>query len=258
MSTAAQPSACPGDRGTGTCVPAIDEVVQALVLDFDGTLADTRRGHEDALRAALQPYGVALDPDWYGRHIGLSIHDLLAVLPGGRDLPHSEIIQHSRTHLLATVHTITPIPCVVELLQQARRAGLPCAVASGATRLLVAPGLDALGLKDAFAAVVAREDVTRGKPDPELFLTAARRLGVTPERCLAVDDAPDGIDSARAAGMQVLTVIDGHLTPIGNAAAEYVPSPAGAQVPRESTQPGGSGPAAAAGTAAPRLADPTR
>ncbi|MEV4333624.1 HAD family phosphatase [Streptomyces sp. NPDC049597] len=258
MSAEAQPPACPGGRAAGTCVPSIGEGAQALVLDFDGTLADSRRGHEDALRAALRPYGVALDPNWYGLHIGLSIHDLLAVLPGGRDLPHAEIIQHSRTHLLATVHSITPIPCVVELLQQARRAGLPCAVASGATRQLVTPGLDALGLKDAFAAVVAREDVTRGKPDPELFLTAARRLGVAPRRCLAVDDAPDGAASARAAGMQVLTVIDGHLARAGNATAEYIPSPAAARIPRGSTQPSGAGPASARGTEVPRPADPTR
>ncbi|MFD8589873.1 HAD family hydrolase [Streptomyces sp. NPDC059637] len=253
MSPAAQYPACLGGRATRSCVPAIGEEVQALVLDFDGTLADTRRGHEDALRTALQPYGVALDPDWYGRHIGLSIHDLLAALPGGRTLPHCEIIQHSRAHLLTTVHTITPVPCVVELLQQTHRAGLPCAVASGASRLLVGPGLDALGLKDMFAAVVAREDVTHGKPDPELFLTAAHRLGVAPERCLAVDDAPDGTASALAAGMQVLTVIDGHLAPAGNAAAQAVPPPPGAQM-----QPGGSGPASPRAAAEPRSADPTR
>ena len=256
MSTPVQ---LPGGRATGSCVPAIEEGAQALVLDFDGTLADTRRGHEDALRAALQPYGVCLDPDWYGQHIGLSIHDLLALLPGGRDLPHGEIVQHSRTHLLATVHTITPIPCVVELLQQARRAGLPCAVASGATRLLVAPGLDALGLTDAFTAVVAREDVTRGKPDPELFLTAASRLGVPPERCLAVDDAPDGTASARAAGMHVLTVIDGHLAPASNAAGEPpARPPAGTRIPCGSTQPAAPGPAPAGDTTAPKPADPAR
>ncbi|MFJ9821177.1 HAD family hydrolase [Streptomyces sp. NPDC101151] len=223
-------------------MPALSEDFEALILDFDGTLADTIRGHEDALRAGLQPYGVALDPGWYGQHVGLSIHDLLAVLPGGSSLPHDEVIRHSRAHLLAVVHTITPIPCVVELLQQARRAGLPCAVASGASRLLVDPGLDALGLKGAFKAVVTREDVTHGKPDPELFLTAARCLGVAPGRCLAVDDAPDGIASARAAGMQVITVIGGHLAYAREVAA----------VVRQ-IQPGPTG-----GTASPQSADPTR
>ena len=155
----------------------------------------------------------------------MSIHDLLTVLPGGQALPHDEIIQRSRRHLLASVHTLTPIACVGELLQQARRAGLPCAVASGASRVLVDPGLDALGLTDAFAAVVRREDVIHGKPDPELFLTAARQLGAAPGRCLAVDDAPDGIASARAAGMQVITVIDGHLAPVGQEAAGTTGAP---------------------------------
>ncbi|MGW7703522.1 HAD hydrolase-like protein, partial [Kitasatospora sp. NPDC054768] len=131
MSTGSrQPPSCPGGRG---CVPALDEGIGALILDFDGTLADTRQGHEDALRAALQPYGVALYAAWYARHIGLSIRDLLAVLPGGRALPHDEVIARSRAHLLAEVHTITPIACTVELLRRARAARLPCAVASGAT-----------------------------------------------------------------------------------------------------------------------------
>src|SRR5690606_30411658 len=127
--------------------------------DFDGTLADTSPSHEQALRAALQPHGLDLDHEWYRRHVGLSIHDLLATLPGGRSLPHDEIVRQSRTHLLATVHSIAPIACVVSLLRVARRAGLRCAVASGASRLLVHPGIDALGLRREFSAIVAREDV---------------------------------------------------------------------------------------------------
>ena len=100
---------------------------------------------------------------------------------------------------------------VASLLYVARRAGLACAVASGASRALVGPGLQALGLAGEFAAVVAREDVARGKPAPDLFAEAARRLGVAPRACLAVDDAPEGVASARSAGMRVLTVIEHHL-----------------------------------------------
>jgi beta-phosphoglucomutase-like phosphatase (HAD superfamily) len=198
-------------------VPAIRAGIEAVILDFDGTLADTTASHEQALRAALRLHGVILDPAWYRRHVGLSIHDLLAAHPGARHLPHEQIIHRSRAHLLATVHTLIPIACVVALLRTARRAGLPCAVASGASRLLVDPGLDALGLTHEFAAVVAREDVAHGKPAPDLYLAAARRLDVPAERCLAVDDAPDGIASARTAAMHVITVVEGHLT----AAAEH-------------------------------------
>ncbi|WP_433518839.1 HAD family hydrolase [Nonomuraea sp. CA-143628] len=201
-------------------MPAIPDGIEAVVLDFDGTLADTTPSHEHALRSALQPHGIDLDHDWYSRHVGLSIHDLLAALSGGRSLPHDEIIRASRTHLLAKLHSITPIACVVSLLRAARRAGLPCAVASGASRLLVRPGIDVLGLRWEFTAVVAREDVMHGKPAPDLYLAAAQRLDVPPECCLAVDDAPDGVTAARAAGMRVITVVDGHLAPAGEGVEE--------------------------------------
>jgi HAD superfamily hydrolase (TIGR01509 family) len=192
-------------------VSGIPEGVAALVLDFDGTLADTSTTHERALREALRPYGIDLSHKWYRDHIGLSIRDLLTALPRAAQLPHEQIIQHSRNRLLATIHTMTPIACVVSLLHLARRAGLPCAVASGASRALVGPGLQALGLTGEFAAVVAREDVAHGKPAPDLYAEAARHLGVAPQVCLAVDDAPEGIASARSAGMRAITVIEGHL-----------------------------------------------
>jgi beta-phosphoglucomutase-like phosphatase (HAD superfamily) len=162
--------------------PAIPEGTRAVILDFDGTLADTTPAHEQALRAALQTYGLDLDHGWYLRHAGLSIRDLLTRLPGARHLAHDEIIRHSRTRLLATIGCITPISSVVTLLRAARRAGLPCAIASGASRVLVQPGLETLGLANEFAAVVAAEDVPHGKPAPDLYIEAARRLDVPPRR----------------------------------------------------------------------------
>jgi phosphoribosylaminoimidazole-succinocarboxamide synthase len=226
--------------------PAIPDGIEAVVLDFDGTLADTTPSHEQAPRAALQPHGLGLDPGWYLRHAGLSIRDLLAELPGARQLPHDEIIQQSRTHLLATVHYITPIDCVVTLLRAARRAGLPCAIASGASRLLVQPGLEALGLRAEFAAVIAREDVPRGKPAPDLYIEAARRLDVPPGHCLAVDDAPDGVTAARAAGMHVLTLAGGHLAPADEdkEGAGHSGSRAGALMSCRTPRHGERGPAA--------------
>jgi beta-phosphoglucomutase-like phosphatase (HAD superfamily) len=240
-------------------VPAIPAGIDAVIFDFDGTLADTTPRHEQALRAALQPHGLGLDHDWYRRHAGLSIHDLLAALPGGRPLPHDEIIRQSRAYLLATVHSITPIACAVSLLSAARGAGLPCAVASGASRLLIHPGIDALGLRHAFAAVVVREDVTHGKPAPDLYLAAARRLGVPPDRCLAVDDAREGVASAQAAGMHVITIADGHLVPAddGPQGAAHFASPAGTPVPHRTPHGGAAGQAPALKTtAAPHHASP--
>jgi beta-phosphoglucomutase-like phosphatase (HAD superfamily) len=200
-----EPASVTGDH------PAILDGIEAVVFDFDGTLADTTPSHQQALRDVLRHHGLDLDPDWYSRHAGLSIRDLLAKLPGGRHLRHDEIIQASRARLLTAIHCIIPIGSVVTLLRAARRAGLPCAIASGASRLLVQPGLEALGLTSEFAVVVTEEDVRHGKPARDLFIEAARRLDVPPSRCLAIDDAPDGVTAARAAGMHVLTVREGHL-----------------------------------------------
>ncbi|MFM9462739.1 HAD family hydrolase [Streptomyces scabiei] len=218
MSERTLPPGSPSPALGVSCSPGIPDGILAVIFDFDGTLADTTAIQEQSLRAALQPYGVGLDVDWYRRHFGLSIHDLLAELPGARQLPHDEIIRRSRAHLLAHMHTIAPIACSVSLLHAARGAGLPCAVASAASRMLVHPGIEALGLSRQFEAVVTREDAVRGKPAPDLFLEAARRIGVPPQRCLAVEDAPDGIASALAAGMHVLRVVDGHLAPTGESA----------------------------------------
>jgi beta-phosphoglucomutase-like phosphatase (HAD superfamily) len=251
----ALPQAAPHDRPRARPArdhPAIHDGIEAVVLDFDGTLADTTPSHEQALRAALQPHGLDLDHGWYLRHTGLSIRDLLAELPGARQLPHDEIIQQSRNCLLATVRYITAVDCVVTLLRAARRAGLPCAIASGASRLLVQPGLEALGLSAEFAAVVAREDAPRGKPAPDLYTEAARRLDVPPGRCLAVDDAPDGVTAARAAGMHVLTLADGHLAPADedSQGAGHLGSRAGAPLSCRTPRHGERGPAVAGETTA--------
>ncbi len=186
----------------------------ALVFDWDGTLADTHDRNYRSLCAALAPHHVTIDSDWYRQHCGLAIRNLLALVPAPEPLPIEQVLATSRTHLLAstTPDTLAAIPVAVDLVRHARTAGLPCAVASGGAAVLVDAGIDVLGLRELFQAVVTRDDVEHGKPAPDLFLEAARRLGITPEDCLAVEDAPDGLTAARQAGMRVLLVCDGHLT----------------------------------------------
>lgn len=193
--------------------PLIPPGTRALILDYDGTLADTTGSNERALREALVPYGIALDPAWYQQHVGRSIHDLLAQLPGAAALPNHQIIAASRRRLLASLHILRAIPATLSLLHAARNAGLPCAIASGASSALVHPALDALHLRNLFDTVVVREDALHGKPAPDLYLEAARRLGIPPLQCLAVDDADDGITAGHRAGMTVLTLTGGELVP---------------------------------------------
>jgi beta-phosphoglucomutase-like phosphatase (HAD superfamily) len=187
----------------------------ALVFDFDGTLADSSELHEQSLRIALADRGISLDPGWYRAHTGLPIADLISLLAGEINLalPTTDIIAASRAWLSANLHQLQPIPAAVDLARFACAQRLPCAVASSASHELVDPGLRALGLANLFVAVVAAEDVSVGKPHPEVFLRAAELLDCPPASCLAVEDSRPGLAAARAAGMKVLAVAAGTLLP---------------------------------------------
>lgn len=189
----------------------------ALIVDYDGTFAETGAARQTALARALALHGSHLDPAWYRARTGLSISDLLAELPDASRLDHDAIIAASRSQLLRCVDRIEPVPSVLALVRLAVEHAIPCAIASGTTRELVQPGLDALGHTGLFATVVVREDVANGKPAPDLYLAAAHRLGVPAAHCLAVDDAPQGIEAARRAGMAVLTLNSGLLARVPHA-----------------------------------------
>lgn len=184
-----------------------------LIVDWDGTVVDNGRRRLDALRQALVPYGLTVEEDWYTVHAGLPVRDLLRVLAGERELPVEEVVHASRQRLLngppPEVITVT-----LELLEQARARRIPRAVASSAAAVLVHTGIERLGLDGLLPIVVTAESVARGKPAPDVYLEAARQLGVAPSHCLAVDDAPDGIAAARSAGMRLLTVSGTTLVPV--------------------------------------------
>jgi HAD superfamily hydrolase (TIGR01509 family) len=105
---------------------------------------------------------------------------------------------------------IQPLPGVVEWLHTLHEKNVPCAVASSTQRANIAAVLDRIGLIRAFSAIVSAEDVSHGKPDPEVFLKAAEKLGVEPRRCIVFEDAYVGIDAGHAAGMKVIAVTTTH------------------------------------------------
>jgi HAD superfamily hydrolase (TIGR01509 family) len=110
-----------------------------------------------------------------------------------------------REAFLKRIHTVTLIDEVAEFAESLR-GRVPMAIASGSSRMAVEKTLHVVGISDWFDEVVTADDVPEGKPAPDVFLTAARLLGVAPARCLALDDAPAGILAAQRAGMQVIAV----------------------------------------------------
>ena len=174
----------------------------AVIFDMDGVLVDGEPIYYEAASALLAEDGLTLPLDQYKQYMGTKAGwDELA---RDLDLPRPASYYRERGYVLvaaAYAAVDDALPGAVELVRNLQRLGLPLAVASSTYSANVAVCLDRLGIADAFTAVVCGDDVTNGKPDPEIYLRAAERLGVDPARCLAIEDAPAGIRAAHAAGM---------------------------------------------------------
>lgn len=187
--------------------------LQALVWDFDGLILDTETGIYRSVREVFADHGVELDRTWWHGIIGgvSPVHwsEILIEQAGpGIDLDAVRARKAAREHELLLLQRVRP--GVVELLDEAAEAGVALAIASSSPRDWVTGNLERIGLLDRFAAIVTRDDLggdhTRTKPAPDLYLLAAEALGVAPGECVAIEDSPNGIAAAKAAGMACLAV----------------------------------------------------
>jgi HAD superfamily hydrolase (TIGR01509 family) len=176
-----------------------------FIFDCDGTLADSMPLYHRAWRAALARYGATFDFHWElfmsraGMSTALTVDGLNLEFGTTLDAALVQAAQHAEFEQL--LHEVRPIEVVVEIARSF--AGkLPMSVASGGTRLLVERTLELIGVRDLFPVVVVAADVPRGKPEPDIFLLAAERMGVPPERCLVFEDGKPGLLAAERAGMQ--------------------------------------------------------
>ncbi len=178
-----------------------------LVFDCDGTLADTMPLHYRAWVDALGPYAGSFPEALHYELAGMPTDKIVRLLNDrhGHGLDVAETAERKDRLSEAFIADVLPIEPVVQLAR-AWHGRLPMAVASGGTRPIVTRTLEAIGVLDLFDAMVTAEDVTRGKPAPDIFLEAARRLGVPPDRCVGFEDGDLGLQSVRAAGMVAVDV----------------------------------------------------
>jgi HAD superfamily hydrolase (TIGR01509 family) len=179
-----------------------------VVFDLDGVLVDSEPTHERANAEYLASLGANFDPWLSEAMMGRRVRDFTDAVAPLVGLPPEETFAGRERVFwrLLEAGELRPMPGARRSLERLAGAGLPLAVASSGTRAYVEHALDRLGLLHAFAAVVSGEEVHNGKPDPEIYLQAAKRLGAEPADCVAVEDAPHGIAAARAAGMRVVAV----------------------------------------------------
>lgn len=180
----------------------------AFIFDCDGTLADTMPTHYRAWCSALGAHADKFPEALFYELGGVPTTRIVELLNErhGLALPTAETVAHKEAVFLELSPGIAAIEPVVALARQFAGEGKPMAVASGGHRRIVLNTLRALGIADLFQAVVTAEDYQRGKPAPDPFLEAARRLGVAPEECLVFEDTQTGIAAATAAGMKSVLV----------------------------------------------------
>ena len=185
----------------------------ALLFDFDGLILDTETCTFTTVAEVFAEHGQRLDRTWWSSIIGTADHphwsEVLAERLG-RAVDRETVVSAREGRRRALIEREPVRPGVTALLDEAAVAGVPVAVASSSPHGWVAGHLERLGLLDRFHHLTTRDDVDgdtrRTKPAPDLFLHAARRLGVAAERCVVLEDSPHGVTAARAAGMAVVAV----------------------------------------------------
>jgi beta-phosphoglucomutase-like phosphatase (HAD superfamily) len=182
-------------------------VIKGIIFDCDGTLADTMPLHWRAWQVVTARHRIHLAEDRFYALGGVPSRDILKMLSHEQGVPLDPLaVAHEKeSEYLPLIAQVEPINTVVGVARE-NYGRIPLAVASGGTRKIIEQVLGHLGIRELFEAIVTSEDVVNQKPAPDIFLEAARRIGVPPQFCRAYEDTDLGMQAIRAAGMEAVDV----------------------------------------------------
>ena len=194
------------------------------IFDWDGVVVDSSRHHEESWNRLAREEGRGLPEGHFLKGFGMKneviIPGILGWTGDAGEIKRLSLRKEVLYREIIREWGIEPQPGVRAFLESLAAAGIPRIIGSSTHRLNITTSLGLLGLAIFFSrespcdAIVSAEDVKRGKPDPEVFLLAAGRIGIPPARCVVFEDAPMGIEAALAGGMRAVGVAGTHGTPI--------------------------------------------
>jgi len=187
----------------------------AVIFDFDGVVIDSHEAHERSWFALADELCQPFTREAFVSTFGQRNESILPLLGWAEAGDHASIQQlgdrkESLYREILRKQGIAPLPGVMALVENLQSNDIPCAIGTSTPRRNVECVLELTGLARFFRTEAAAEDVTRGKPDPAVFLKAAEKLGADPSACVVIEDAHVGIRAAKSAGMKVLAVTTTH------------------------------------------------
>jgi beta-phosphoglucomutase family hydrolase len=188
-------------------------MVKAVIWDMDGVIADTALYHLEAWHEVFQKRGVSFTEDDFRRNFGQRNDTIIRNILGA-GLPPSEIDiiagEKEENFRQRVRQKIKPLPGAIELIELLKEHFFSMALASSAPIENIRLIIRSLDINNCFHAIVSGREVKEGKPSPQGFLLAAKKLGVAPENCIVVEDAVAGVTAAKRAGMHCLAVTNTH------------------------------------------------
>lgn len=183
--------------------------IRGCIFDFDGTIIVSEHVHMKAWEDLAQELRRELPMDFLEQSVGMSDLQLVKILAKFWDftVPEQEILERKRSfYMLRCPSEASVVPGVISVIEWLANNSIPMAIATSSSKFEVGPVLRRLDIIDKFRGICTVEDITHPKPDPEIYICAAKRLDFLPEECLAFEDSLAGVTSARAAGCALVTV----------------------------------------------------
>jgi HAD superfamily hydrolase (TIGR01509 family) len=181
----------------------------AVIFDMDGVIADSEPVYFDAFNAVLNPHGKAVTPELQMRAMGHGVEETWRILAEALDLGdgYQPMVRQYDAYLCRALAEVRDtLPGVRKLIENLRARRVPLGLASSSWPDWIDALLRGTNLSHCFDATVSRVEVAHGKPAPDVYLEAAKRLGVRPMHCIAIEDTPTGLAAAVAAGMFAVQV----------------------------------------------------